>query len=246
MPLSLRNYEKFWADPQDKPTFLASFLPGFNVVDENNLIRQPKQPYARISFADPLVAPGFVIGEHSLFADKFQWALETAPENATYELGDLTAENLEILAATPGEYQFSLTVMGKEKEARDTASDTTMVTISIADVAPTLSFDTDIRAILGSADNSSCSNCHNANSDYPGIPAYYADSNPTAYYDVKARIDFADPENSPLLVKPTTIQHGGGIFIDRTTLAGENRYQQLLAWILAGAPCGNDPRFCPN
>jgi mono/diheme cytochrome c family protein len=240
MPLSLRNYEKFWANPQGIPAFLASFLPGFDVVDENNLVKQPSRPFAKISHSKSMLAPGFLIGEHSLFATSYQWSLVSAPDNAAYQLGDLTKPNLAIESATPGDYSFSLQVTNDAGEN----SAVTHTTITIAEDLAQPSFENEIREILGSANNGSCSECHRADGNYPGIPAYYSDSNPDAYYDVKSRLDFADPENSPLLIKPTSLQHGGGIFIDRSTLDGENKYQQLLTWILAGAPCGSDPQFC--
>jgi hypothetical protein len=48
-----------------------------------------------------------------------------------------------------------------------------------------------------------------------------------------------------MLIKPTSIQHGGGIVIDRNTIEGQRDYQLILDWILAGALCG-DGEMCPK
>lgn len=95
----------------------------------------------------------------------------------------------------------------------------------------------DIRDIMGASTNTSCSECHRLDSSYPGIPAYYADGSPSQYADVLARVDFTDPENSPILIKPTSRQHGGAVRIDRSTEQGEQDYQTMLRWTMAGAPC---------
>ena len=84
---------------------------------------------------------------------------------------------------------------------------------------------------------------------YDGIPVFYsyyenedigaATLNKNLYRHVRARVNLADPENSLLLRKPTGNHHGGGVRIDRNTLAGESTYQVLLNWIREGAICGD-------
>lgn len=242
MPMSLRNYERFWQYPQGKPTFLASFLPGFSVVDENGQVAQPQFPYAKTVAPSKLVAPGFVLGEGSVFASSYAWRLVNKANDTDIELGDLNAPNLAIRSATPGQYEFELVVSNEQ----GTASDPSSILVTVVDKADatTVTFDNEIRDLMGSSDNSSCSLCHRAGSSYPNIPAYYADSNQDQYFDVRSRIDFVDPTNSPILIKPTSVHHGGGVVIDRSTLAGESQYTMLLDWILAGAPCGTDTEIC--
>ena len=94
------------------------------------------------------------------------------------------------------------------------------------------------------ADN--CTSCHSEGSFYPGIPVYYYATNPTLYLNVLERLDLNYPPSSPLLLKPTHLQHGGGKKIDRSTEHGEQNYQTILSWIIEGAPCGNDRTFCKN
>lgn len=242
MPLSLRNYEKFWQNPQGKPTLLASFLPNFDVFDETGQVIQPQRPYAKTLAPSQLVPPSYVIGEHSLFAETFQWRVVDQPADATLVLGALDQSNLEIQQASMGEYQFELIVTNEQ--GNESAPSLVTVNVVADDDLTQITFDNQIRDIMGASDNSSCSLCHRANSSYPNIPAYYADSNPQQYAEVRARVDFADPTNSPILVKPMSAQHGGAIVMDRSTLEGESQYQTFVDWILAGAPCGTDSEIC--
>lgn len=241
MPLSLRNYEKFWRHPQGKPALLASFLPNFDVLTEDNKVSEPSHPYAKISAPAELVAPTMIIGEHSLFAETYLWEVIDRPSaNATFEVETWDSPNLAIVSATPGDYSLGLTVTNKA----GVESNQTTIQVTISEEVTIPTFDSEVREILGSASNTNCSQCHRADSDYPNIPAYFNDANTNAFDEVRARIDFADPQNSPLLIKPTSLQHGGGIHLNRSTPAGEAQYQTLLSWIHAGAPCGTDPQFC--
>lgn len=242
MPLSLRNYEKFWRNPQGKPTLLASFLPGFDVVNEFGEIQQPQRPWAKIAAANTMTAPSVLVGQQSLFAAKYQWQLVASPADASFEIGELNQANLMVFNASEGEYEFELIVENAQGQRSEPSR--IKVNFESSEVVDGLTFVDQIRTVMGARDNSSCSLCHREDSDYPNIPAYYADSNPGQYQDVLARVDFSDPLNSPILIKPTTLQHGGGVVIDRETLAGEADYQTLLRWILNGAPCGDDPHIC--
>ena len=241
MPLSLRNYERFWQNPQGKPTLLASFLPGFDILDENNQVQQPSLPFAKVVAPSTLTTPAFVLGQSSVFAEQFQWRLVSKPAEADIRLGDLTAPNLLIESADAGEYELELTVTN----AQGLTSEATQVAVTVSsEPVELLTFVADIKPIMGTSDNTSCSECHRVDSEYPEIPAYYADSHPDQYYDVLARIDFADPTNSPILIKPTSKQHGGSIRFDLDTESGREQYQTLLNWILMGAPCGDDDSVC--
>lgn len=241
MPLSLRNYERFWQNPQGKPTYLATFLPGFDILDENNQVQQPGKPYAKITSVKETKPPYFVIGQHSYFADQFQWRLVEQVEGSDIVLGDLSAPNLFIESADDGDYVFELVVTNDKGQVSEPEQVTVYITNGDMD---SLNFVDDIRPIMGTSTNTSCSECHRSDSDYPGIPAYYADSNPDQYFDVTARVDLTDPANSPILIKPTSRQHGGGIRFDLTSDQGREDYNTMLRWIKAGAPCGDDPDIC--
>lgn len=241
MPLSARNFELFWQNPDGKPSFLASFLPGFDVVDENNKVQPPGKPFAKIVAASSIQPPTFVMGQQSYFASEYQWRVSQQPVGAEISLAATNGPNLLIESASDGEYEIELIVRNQRGE--QSQPETLNIVVDNNDT-DTLNFVEDIRPIMGTSDNTSCSECHRVDSEYPGIPAYYADSNPDQYLDIIARVDFSDPANSPILIKPTSLQHGGAIRLNRNTDQGEQDYQTILKWILAGAPCGNDEDIC--
>mgnify|MGYP000070410826 CR=1 FL=1 len=241
MPLSLRNYEEFWQNPAGKPTLLASFLPGFDILDENNQVQQPSRPIAKVAHASSVHPPEFILGQASVFADSYQWRLVSQPADSQIQLGATDVANLMIESADEGEYQFELVVTND----MGVISEPEMVTVNVSTAdKQILTFVDDIRPLMGTSDNTSCSECHRDDSEYPEIPAYYADTNPDQYYDVLARIDFADPKNSPILIKPTSKQHGGSIRFELDTESGLEQYNKMLDWILSGAPCGDDSEVC--
>ena len=105
-----------------------------------------------------------------------------------------------------------------------------------------LTFANDIQQIL--SDN--CTSCHAEETVHPGIPVYFDVTNPRFYQDVLKNIDLNDPQKSLLLIKPTNLQHGGSIVLDRSNDFDEQNYQTILSWTVQGAPCGVDPTFCQN
>ena len=58
------------------------------------------------------------------------------------------------------------------------------------------------------------------------------------YLDIRARVNFADPEDSPILRKPSGHHHGGGLIsgFDLNTPGGRYYYDIFLEWIMNGAP----------
>jgi hypothetical protein len=77
-----------------------------------------------------------------------------------------------------------------------------------------------------------------------GLPVYYDAAAYTdkkdLYRNVFDRVNPADPENSLLLRKPISLQHGGGLQLQQT----DQFYNMLLNWIRNGALCGTDPMYC--
>jgi PKD repeat protein len=144
-----------------------------------------------------------------------------------------------VLSATvPGAYVLELTV------ANGRGSDTDTVTITIdaaTDDPDTLTFVDDIRPLIA---RNGCTTCHAA-SGTDGIPGFWDDAvdsdSVPLYARLMARVDLAQPEDSKLLTKPSSVLHGGGKVIDPGTPAGEADYNILLNWIRAGAACGVNP-----
>ncbi len=136
--------------------------------------------------------------------------------------------------------------MGNSKSDNQKNSVTITLDSTLAKHASQLNFADDIRPILQTTlfDQRTCQSCHYADSNVEGIPVYYDNSNPQLYWDVRARIDFRDVDNSILIRKPTRLQHGGGQRIDLQTDVGKEIYSTLIGWMIHGAPCGHDESIC--
>ncbi|NQD36669.1 hypothetical protein HPT27_06500 [Permianibacter sp. IMCC34836] len=243
MPLSLRNYESFWRDPTGAPALLASYLHDFPLFDSNGNVQPPGNPVAKPG-ADRIVhAPVQLDGSASLFADSYRWRIVTTPVGATAALSDAASSAPVLSADMDGDYVLELVVSGPRGDSA--AAQLVLTVDSAASDQHQLTFVDDIRPLLGSATNTRCATCHTSPTLNVGIPVRYDDGNPNVYRDVLARINFADPENSRLLRKPTSVRHGGGMQIDRSTDEGRATYNTLLNWIREGAVCGNSPGVCP-
>ncbi|MFZ5722857.1 MAG: PKD domain-containing protein [Pseudomonadota bacterium] len=242
MPLSLRNWEDFWSNPDDKPAFLATFLGDPSLFDDGGKVVRPGKPVARPGADRQTPSPVQLDGAASSFALTYQWEI-VSPQPTTATLDNPSSARPVLTAPVDGQYVLSLTVgngLGLS------AAEQVVVTIdSAAPLPSSLTFVDDIAPILGSNTGTECAACHNASGGYPGIPVYWSlADNDNLYRDVLARVNLAEPENSLLLVKPTGERHGGGEFIDLGLLAGQEKYNTILEWIRAGAPCGNDPVVC--
>jgi hypothetical protein len=73
-------------------------------------------------------------------------------------------------------------------------------------------------------------------------PVFYTDpavgENRDLYDEVRARINFNDPAESPLLTKPSGRHHAGGLQPGFDLEADRAAYDLFEAWILEGAPRG--------
>lgn len=243
MPLSLRNYEKFWEYPTGAPSMLASFLSGFDVFNEQREVVEPGRAVARAGENREAVSPVQLNGSGSHFATEYLWSVVSAPVGAAYSFSDDSIVSPVFTADTDGEYQLSLQV-NNSLNLLDSEEITLTIDQQRKDQVA-LTFVDDIRPMLGSDSNTKCSSCHNTLTGRRGIPVYYDDNNQTLYQDVLARVNLSAPQDSLLLLKPTQLQHGGGVQLDRTTVEGEREYQTLLNWIQEGALCGKDTQVCP-
>jgi PKD repeat protein len=265
MPLSLLNYSAFWDEPNGAPALLASFLPGFDLYNENNLPLEPGKPFAKPGENRTAWSPVQLNGSASLFANVYTWSIVSQPSASIVSLDNTEIANPILTADTNGNYVLELTV----SNALGSHAERTTITIDDSISSPLqkhqsqLTFADDImNDIMGADDESKCANCHRSqemhfaanggyDQRYDGIPVfytYYTDSlmsevNLNLYRHVRARVNLADPENSLLLRKPTGNHHGGGVRVDRDTLAGETEYQILLNWIREGAICGDPDTY---
>jgi mono/diheme cytochrome c family protein len=116
-------------------------------------------------------------------------------------------------------------------------------------------------AVYGGAAYAGCSVCHNPGGGYD-MAVFYSDANRVGnscvdtlvyeetgpctdaqnmhqfYLDIRARVNFADPEDSRILRKPSNHHHGGGLVpgFDLATPGGRYYYDIFLEWIMNGAP----------
>lgn len=244
MPLSLRNYNSFWRDPDGAPALLASFLPGFDHYNSQGRVVEPGLPVARTGASRTLVSPAQLDGSASLFADTLQWEVLQAPAG-DWSLSDAESARPVLTAPTDGLYRLRLTA--SNDRGTDSAEVELQVNSGMATVPGDLTFTDHVAPVLQSSSagtREACTNCHTPGAlTYRGIPVFFTDSG-TLYRDVMARVDLADPENSPLLRKPIREQHGGGVVIDRDDPDGRALYETLVNWIREGAVCG-DASYCP-
>ena len=115
--------------------------------------------------------------------------------------------------------------------------------------------------VYGATNGAGCSGCHNPGGGY-NMAVFYSDANRVGnscvdtlvyeetgpctdaqnmhqfYLDIRARINFTDPEDSLILRKPSGYHHGGGQVdgFGATTADGTRYYNIFLEWIMNGAP----------
>jgi hypothetical protein len=238
MPLSLRNYEQFWHPDNIAPSLLASFLPGFDVLNSDGEIQQPGLPVSKPGRDRYAASPVLLNGGGSYFAQEYQWSITSSPLNSIASLGSPDQAQTQLIADTDGDYELQLSVSNSRAQ---NVKQSVIITIdSMLKTGSEVNFVDDIKPILQTTAYGGfyCQSCHSATSNIEGIPVYYDDNNLNLYRDVKSRVDFLDPDNSILIRKPTRLQHGGGIRIDLETEIGKTRYSLIIDWIINGAPCG--------
>ena len=245
MPLSLRNAEKFWQPPYSAPSLLASFLPGFDVLNDRGEIQPPGLPVARLEAQRISALPMTLHGGGSYFAQDYLWSIISGPDGHDAKLVNSNNKISSLVGTAEGTYKLSLKVSnsrGEDIKELDVLIDSSKKQES------DINFIDDIKPLLQNQLFSSrtCQSCHNPTVGITGIPIFYDDNNPNLYADVRARVNLKVPTDSFLLLKPTRYQHGGGIRFDLETSLGIESYNTILQWIIAGAPCGDDNTICPN
>lgn len=251
MPLSLRNYEKFWEDRDGAPAILAGFLPGFDRYDAKGRVIVPGVPVS-MPGGDRIVTTTSEVplsAEASLYARSYLWEIVDMPVGASASIASPSSVVTSFDADMDGDYTVRLTTRNlRGEDAEEFVITVDNALNSLTKAQGDLRFDVDIAPLMQVAAQpgvqQQCTVCHDpGNATYEGIPvAYTSDSD--IYQNVLTRVDFRDPENSILLRKPTRAQHGGGVIIDTQTTAGWLVYNRFLNWIRAGAECGDDPVIC--
>ena len=208
-------------------------------------------------------------GTSSNYSTEFAWRVVTSPGGEV--LANDGSAVAQLTVTQPGRYQLGLTTSNSEFGASEEAFANIEFTTDMLDDRETvlvqggdLQESVTIERLFETA---SCVGCHaktNAAADggFPGLSMYFNQesySDPADFHRaVLARVDLANPRQSRLLMKPLSgaLRHvgssGGPLLRDEPcsdtdqTCSSEDyeRYQLLLGWISAGAPCGGDPDAC--
>ena len=254
MPLSLRGYKAFWAT--DDPQLLASFLPGFSHANADGSIDQPGAPVADAGPDRTMPSPARMFGSNSRFASTYSWSIVSTPvggEAAT--LSKASTKAALLTAPVDGDYTLRLTV---DNGLAQTDQDEVIIKIdSFMPVEPKdlvfstgaacTNTDVEICTIMQNAapTGGNCISCHKEVLGIAGIPVWWTDAQPATsalslYEEALARVDFNEPEKSPLLRKPSGHQHYGGQTVvdagfDTSNPANRQHYDTILNWIMEGA-----------
>jgi mono/diheme cytochrome c family protein len=254
MPLSLVNYNMFWADP-NKSALLASFLAPLvsdfttKYVNADGSIKRPGRPIAHAG-VDRFVPPNTPItldGGSSLFASHFRWEVVTRPPNSSPTLAQATSLTPVFTTDTVGIYELELTASND-----DGVNATDKITVQVAAEATdpsSISF-ANVKQYLQQPGH--CMSCH-AQSGVPGLPVWFTDIQPASsslslYQQVRARVNLADKPHSLLLTKPSGrlpgLHHFGNFGVPRPDFdisspvgsPARMGYDLFVNWIYAGAP----------
>jgi mono/diheme cytochrome c family protein len=231
MPLATLTFNNFH-DSAFLVDMLASFLPDFGRYAGDGSLLLPGRPIARAGPDRASPAPVSVSGSASLFAETYAWTIVSQPVGANATLQGADAVRTRLVNAIDGDYVLQLVVaLGSVASPPDTV---TVTVDSGMNPAPRdLTFTAHIAPVLASA---GCTGCHTDGGD-PRPPVFYtAGPNRDPYTTVRSLIDFDDPQNSRLLLKPSGQHHAGGTLPGFDLAGNRASYDRFLNWILEGAP----------
>ncbi len=239
MPLAFVPYRNLFDTPGAIER-IASFLPTFSRVAANGTVLRPGRPIANAGPDRRAPSPIAVSGIASRLAQSYAWRIVSQPPGSIASLDAPTSVRTKLVADTDGAYALELVVSGNGQVS---PADRVVVTVDSAMTpAPSaLRFVADIKPIL----QDDCVACHKPGGNGAVLPpVFYTEplpgENRDLYDEVRARINFNEPEESPLLTKPTGRHHNGGKLPGFDLAGGDrSRYDTVLAWILEGAPEGN-------
>ncbi len=261
MPLAKIHYEKFWATPSIHESManflqdpLGGNLPVASVRDSAGAVLRPGRPVADAGPSRTVVTGTTTLsGVASLYATAYQWSIVSGPVGGAI-LSNATARDATFMATSNGTYVVQLVVSAGA--VTSSASQTTLVVNNVLAPAPSAIRFANIKPIL----QGGCMICHTStnlataaltpivynNIDRNGDAVIDATDDAWLYAEVRGRINFTDPADSPLLLKPSGKHHGGDPLgttfqagFDSSLVpgaAGRANYDLFLNWILNGAP----------
>jgi len=230
MPLATLTYDNFH-ESGFMVEMLASFLPDFSHTAGDGSLLLPGRPVAKVGPDRTSPAPVSVSGAASVFADSFAWTLVSQPTGAVATLADADTVRPTLANAIDGAYVLALVVRNGPAVS---TPDTIRITVDsgMSPAPQDLSFTTHIAPVLVSA---GCTSCHTDGGNPLPPVLYTAGPNRDVYQSVRSLIDFDDPENSRLLLKPSGQHHAGGTPAGFDLAGNRANYDLFLNWILEGA-----------
>ncbi|MGH2829916.1 MAG: hypothetical protein ACRDJM_05485, partial [Actinomycetota bacterium] len=229
MPLATLTFDNFH-DSGFLAEMLASFLPGFSHFAGDGSLLLPGRPVADAGPDRTSPSPVAVSGVASVFAEEYAWSIVSQPVGANATLDNADAMRATLTNAIDGVYQLQLVV---SLGSVDSAADTVTVTVDsgMSPAPADLTFTAHIAPVLTSA---GCTTCHTDNGN-PRPPVFYtAGPNRDVYQTVRSLVNFDDPLNSRLLLKPSGHHHAGGTLTGFDLDGNRANYDLFLSWILEG------------
>jgi mono/diheme cytochrome c family protein len=230
MPLATLTFGEFHEDTF-LPEMLASFLPNFSHYDAGGELLLPGRPVANAGPDRRSPTGVSVWGTASQFADSYAWTIVSQPTGANPSLVDANTFSAALYNAIDGVYVLQLIVSsGSVQSDPDTV--TVTVDSSMSPAPFDLTFATHIEPVLTSA---GCTGCHTDGGN-PRPPVFYTPGpNRDVYDTVRSLVNFDDPLNSRLLLKPSGHHHAGGTLTGFDLAGNRDNYDLFLDWILEGA-----------
>lgn len=224
MPMSKLTYDKFWEGTA--PAILASHIPSFQYYDENGNVTQPGKPVANAGIDRTVRSPATLSAEASSFVDTYSWLITQQPGGSNASINDTTDIRPSLTADFNGVYTLQLTATNSETGKSHSDSVDITIDSSLLPAQQDITFTADIQPFM----SSNCAGCHYG-TYVTGIPLYYdVNSNGySAYQNVRQRMNFAYPEFSKILRKPTGNHHYGS-----TVIGNSADYNMFLNWVLEG------------
>jgi mono/diheme cytochrome c family protein len=231
MPLATLTFDNFH-DSGFLAEMLASFLPDFSRFDDAGALLLPGRPIADAGPDRASPAPVSVSGTASDFAEEYQWSIVSQPTGANAALSGADTVRATLDNAIDGSYVLALTVsLGSVTSEPDTV--TVLVDSGMSPAPQDLTFTTHIAPVLTTA---TCTGCHtDGNNPLPPV-LYTPGPNRDVYQTVRSLVNFDDPLNSRLLLKPSGHHHAGGQLAGFDLAGNRANYDLFLNWILEGAP----------
>lgn len=259
MPLAKILYEKFWSTPSIYIT-TADYLTaaGYTVRDATKAILKPGHPVADAGPSRTVTQGSTVIsGITSMFASNYQWSIASGPANGA-TLSNQNTSSATFTATLDGTYVVQLVV--DNGAVTSDPSQLTLKVNSLLTPAPSTIRFAQIKPVLQGSCVVACHTATNLattaisplvynNIDRNGDSTVDATDDHWLYTAIRGRINFTDPADSPLLLKPAGKHHGGNDPASPTEkfetgfdislapgAAGRANYDLFLNWILNGAP----------